>query len=180
MEAQKEVGPEENPRVDPAIVDSEPTQDALRQSATQEKIQLDGDLNIDLALPDQDPNLPVASSLPNLLHESMEPEQPPLRRSTRIRKPNRAMLEHLAAHCAGLDPSEIFVFADQMNEVILSVFAAATDNKAAIEGDTEDSAPINNKLTPRDVGYIPNGWVDAMNYVEREKWLKAAHIELKA
>lgn len=90
------------------------------------------------------------------------------------------MLEHLAAHCAGLDPSETAVFADQMNEAILSVFAAAIDNKAAIDDDIEDSVPINNKLTPRDVGYIPNEWVDAVNCVEREKWLTAAHIELKA
>ncbi|KAJ9481429.1 hypothetical protein VN97_g12048 [Penicillium thymicola] len=126
---------------------------------------------------DHDPSVPLTKP-----GDASEPltNQPPLRRSTRIRKPSRAMLEHLAAHCAGLDPSETAVFADQMNEVVLSVFAAATGNKAATEAEDDNSVPINNKLTPRDFGYIPNGWVDAMNCVEREKWLTAAHIELKA
>lgn len=93
MEAQIEVGPEEILREDPIVTD---TQDDPLQISD---------------LPDQDPALPVPSSLPNLVHEAIQPpgqeqvalQEPPtqgLRRSSRIRKPSRAMLEHLAAHSA--------------------------------------------------------------------------------
>ncbi|KGO51188.1 Reverse transcriptase, RNA-dependent DNA polymerase [Penicillium expansum] len=59
-----------------------------------------------------------------------------------------------------------------LNEVILSVFSATHSE------DEQVSQP--SKLTPKDIGYIPNGWVDAINCVEREKWLEAAHKELAA
>ncbi|KOS47064.1 hypothetical protein ACN38_g2013 [Penicillium nordicum] len=85
------------------------------------------------------------------------------------------MLEHLAPHCANLDPSETALFANEINDVIVSVFTAVTEGK-----DNDKRPPINNKLTLQDVGYTPNGWVDAMNCVERGKWLAATHIELKA
>ncbi|KAJ5497613.1 Reverse transcriptase RNA-dependent DNA polymerase [Penicillium fimorum] len=95
---------------------------------------------------------------------------PPLRRSTRIKKPSRAMLEHLAAHSTTMDPAATAVFASEINDAIALVFEAARNDE-----------PVETpKLTPADVGYIPNGWVDAMNCAEKEKWLNAAHIELRA
>ncbi|KAJ9488761.1 hypothetical protein VN97_g4516 [Penicillium thymicola] len=74
------------------------------------------------------------------------------------------MLEHPAAHCANLDPSETALFANEMNDVIIYVFTAVTEGKG-----NDTSPPV-----------IPNGWADAMNCVEHEKWVAAAHIELKA
>jgi hypothetical protein len=85
----------------------------------------------------------MPSSLPNLLYELVQPEEDanadepaqedanadepvsqPLRRLTRIKKPSRAMLEHLASHCTTLDPAATALYACDNNDVILSIFAA--------------------------------------------------------
>lgn len=86
-------------------------------------------------------------------NESVSSMPPPPRRSTRVRKPSRAWLEHMQAHM-------LFV------------------NAVGIAIEDAESSPSRN-LTPQDVGYVPDSWQDAISCIERDKWLAASHKELQ-
>ncbi|KAJ6177805.1 hypothetical protein N7519_008266 [Penicillium mononematosum] len=100
----------------------------------------------------------MASSLPNLLHEAIQPTQedaehepvypqqtdPPLRRSTRIKKLSRSMLERLASHGTTLDPAATALYACGNNNVILSIFAAT-------QSPGDDTSQSSTKLTSDDI-----------------------------
>ncbi|KAG0155347.1 hypothetical protein PDIDSM_922 [Penicillium digitatum] len=53
-------------------------------------------------------------------------------------------------------------------EILVSLFANATSNEQYAVS----------KLTPKDIGFEPNSWEQAMSCVEKDKWLVAAHKEL--
>lgn len=78
-----------------------------------------------------------------------------------------------------MDLATIALYASKINDIILSIFSAIYSG-----GDINDlpgsRSSQSNKLTPDDISYIPNGWVDAMNCKEKEKWLTTTHLELKA
>jgi hypothetical protein len=82
------------------------------------------------------------------------------------------MLEHLASHGTTLDPAATALFASG-NETILSIFSVTQAGEDADLSQLDPSLSQSTKLTSDDIGYIPNGWVDAMNCKEKAKWLVA-------
>ncbi|KAG0156255.1 hypothetical protein PDIDSM_3432 [Penicillium digitatum] len=96
----------------------------------------------------------------------IQPETGQLRRSTRIKNPSRAYIESLASK-SFFDSNVLRLLAEQP-EILVSLFANATSNEQYAVS----------KLTPKDIGFEPNSWEQAMSCVEKDKWLVAAHKEL--
>ncbi|KAG0154312.1 hypothetical protein PDIDSM_1692 [Penicillium digitatum] len=98
--------------------------------------------------------------------QPIQPETGQLRRSTRIKNPSRAYIESLASK-SFFDSNVLRLLAEQP-EILISLFANATSNEQYAVS----------KLTPKDIGFEPNSWEQAMSCVEKDKWLVAAHKEL--
>ncbi|KAG0154950.1 hypothetical protein PDIDSM_523 [Penicillium digitatum] len=98
--------------------------------------------------------------------QPIQPETGQLRRSTRIKNPSRAYIESLASK-SFFDSNVLRLLAEQP-EILVSLFANATSNEQYAVS----------KLTPKDIGFEPNSWEQAMSCVEKDKWLVAAHKEL--
>ncbi|KAG0159435.1 hypothetical protein PDIDSM_6957 [Penicillium digitatum] len=98
--------------------------------------------------------------------QPIQPETGQLRRSTRIKNPSRAYIESLASK-SFFDSNVLRLLAEQP-EILVSFFANATSNEQYAVS----------KLTPKDIGFEPNSWEQAMSCVEKDKWLVAAHKEL--
>ncbi|KAG0152747.1 hypothetical protein PDIDSM_2552 [Penicillium digitatum] len=86
--------------------------------------------------------------------QPIHPKTGQLRRSTRIKKPSRAYIESLASK--SFFDSNVLRLLTEQPEILISLFANATSNEQYAVS----------KLTPKDIGFEPNSWEQAMSCVE--------------
>ncbi|KAI2837039.1 hypothetical protein CBS147343_10000 [Aspergillus niger] len=128
----------------------------------------------------------VAADPPAISTSRTEPapvSEQPLRRSTRTRRPSRALLESLESHTISVndDPDlntdafyKLLIDNHLTNALFLETAATQPPASPQAGGATSTKEP-----TSQDTGYTPTSYADAMACAEASKWREAVHREMR-